>query len=151
MKRFFLGSCLVILCIALQGITLSAQEDMVIPEVVQATFNKLFPNATDVNWDHDGEEYLAGFENADFSFVEVTIYENGVWQQTVTSIGAEDLPTAAQTYITDEFKVETYYGISKVETAKERVYVANFETTTQSVSLRFDTDGNLLGKEVEDL
>ncbi|GEM_PF-1902398 len=150
MKKSFFGSCLIILCISLQGITLKAQENA-IPETVQTTFNKLFPSATEVDWEQDGEEYLAGFENADFSFVEVTIFEDGTWQQTVTSLSAEELPTAAQTTINDEFTVETYYNISKVETAKETLYLVSFETTTQSVSLRFDTDGNLIDKEVEDL
>lgn len=150
MKKSFFGSCLIVLCISLQGITLAAQENA-IPETVQTTFDKLFPNATEVDWEQDGEEYLAGFENADFSFVEVTIFEDGTWQQTVTSLSAEELPTAAQTYIEEEFTVETYYNISKIETAKETLYLVNFETTTQSVSLRFDTDGNLIEKEVEDL
>lgn len=151
MKRCLFGSCLTILFISLQGIVLFAQEEIAIPEAVQSTFDKMFPSATDVSWEHDGEEYLTGFENADFSYVEVTIFEDGSWQQTVTSVSADELPTAAQTYINDEFTVETYYSISKVETPKESVYLVNFETTTQSVSLRFDTDGNLLEKEVEDL
>ncbi len=150
MKKSFFGSCLIILFTSLQGIILNAQENA-IPEAVQTTFKKLFPNAVDVYWEQDGAEYLAAFENADLSFVEVNIFEDGTWQQTVTSLTADELPMAAQTFINEEFTVETYYSISQVETTQETLFLVNFETLTQSVNLQFDKDGKLLEKEIEDL
>lgn len=148
MKKTILGfSCLVALLLA-PTFTLSAQSD--VPEAVQNTFDELFPEATDVSWEQDGEEYLGTFETTD-NIVEVTILEDGTWRQTTTNIDAEELPTAAIDYIKKEFVVETYYSVSKVETPAQIRYFANFETETQTVSLRFDEDGGLLEKEIEDL
>ncbi len=148
MKRRILGfSCLVALLVA-PTFVLSAQSG--IPKAVQNTFDKLFPEATDVNWEQDGEEYLGTFETVD-NIIEITILEDGTWQQTTTIMDAEGLPTVAINFIKKEFVVETYYSVSKVETPTQIRFFANFETETQTVSLQFDEDGRLLEKEIEDL
>lgn len=148
MKKIILGfSCLVALLIAPTSI-LSAQSD--VPEAVQNTFDEMFPDATTVNWEQDEEEYLATFETSENN-LEVSFLEDGTWKLTVTYIGEEELPTAAVDYIKKEFVVETYNSVTKRETPGDVKYFASFETEKQYVSLRFDEDGELLEKEIEDL
>ena len=149
MKKGMLSmSSLVVLIILITNLTVFAQE-VVIPAVVQATFENKYPNAIDVNWDQDGEEFLAGFEEGDY-YLEVTISEDGTWVQTFAGIFLEDLPTAAQQLIKQKYVVEEYNGISKVTTPQQIRFYVNFETTKQAVSLSFDEHGKLVETEVED-
>jgi len=135
--------------IIITNLTLFAQAET-IPTAVQATLEKMYPSAEEVNWDQDGEEFLAGFEEGDY-YLEVTIQETGVWVQTLLDVFLEDLPTSAQQLITQKYEVEEYYNMSKVMTPEEVRFYANFETKTQSVSLTFDEHGKLIGTEEEDL
>lgn len=149
MKKSLLFFSLVIAIISFQGITLSAQDEEV-PTAIQATFNTMYPEVTDVYWEQDGEEYLASFAKDDYA-VDATFLEDGTWQQSITSLEVEDLPENAQVLLKKDFTVESYYNTTKVETPTSVEYSVNFETEKQYVNLIFDTNGKLIDKQVEDL
>ena len=149
MKKSFLVFSLVVAIISLQGINLMAQDEEV-PTAVQATFNTMYPAATDIFWEQDGEEYLATFTQDEYS-VDATFFEDGTWQQSITGLEVEDLPTAAIALLKKDFKIESYYNVSKIEVPDNVQYSVNFETDTQYVNLIFDTTGQLVDKQVEDL
>lgn len=149
MKKSFLVFSLVVALISLQGINLAAQDDEV-PTAVQATFNTMYPNAIDAYWEQDGEEYLATFTADEYS-IDATFLEDGTWQQSITSLEFEDLPTAAITLLNKDFDAASYYNISKIEVPDKVQYSVNLETDTQYVNIVFDTAGQLVDKQVEDL
>lgn len=149
MKKSFLVFSLVVALISLQGINLAAQDEEV-PTAVQATFNTMYPNAIDAYWEQDGEEYLATFTADEYS-IDATFLEDGTWQQSITSLEFEDLPTAAITLLNKDFKAVSYYNTSKIEVPDNIQYSVNFETDTQYVTIIFDAAGQLVDKQVEDL
>lgn len=149
MKKSFLVFSLVVALISLQGINLAAQDEEV-PTAVQATFNTMYPEVIDVYWEQDGEEYLASFITEENS-VDATFLEDGTWQQSITSLELEDLPTAAVTLLNKDFETANYYNISKIEIPAKVQYAVSFETDTQYITMLFDPAGQLVDKQVEDL
>lgn len=149
MKKYFLVFSLVVAFVSIQGIRLAAQNEEV-PTTVQTTFNNMYPDAIDAYWEHDGEEYLVTF-TMDENSVDATFQEDGTWQQSITSIEFEDLPTAAITLLNKDFEDVNYYNISKIEVPAQVQFATNFETDTQFVNLLFDAEGKLVDKQVEDL
>jgi len=149
MKKNLLISSLLVVLISFQGITLLAQDEE-IPTAVQATFNTMYPNAIDAYWEQDGEEYLATFAFGEKS-IDATFLEDGTWQQSVISLEFEDLPAAAITLLDKDFKTASYFSISRVQIPAQVQYSVSFETDTQYVTIIFDTAGQLVDKQVEDL
>ncbi len=149
MKKNFLSICLVLAIVIFNGLTLSAQEAEV-STVISTKFNNMYSGVTEIIWEQDGMEYLATFIKDGFS-LDATFLEDGTWQQTVTSLEIEDLPTAAKELLTKEYKVESYYYISRVETPAATQFSVNLETDTQYVTLMLNKEGKLVDKQVEDL
>lgn len=148
MKESILGFCFLSLFSLVQLVPACAQE-VEVPEEVLATFEEIFPTATNVNWEENDVLYIATFTIDDYS-IKATFEENGDWVETNTEIEFKDLPAAAQEYIKAEFVVEQYYSITKLEVPEEVRYFAYFETDTEGVNLTFDEDGNLVHKEIEE-
>ena len=63
---------------------------------METAFSKKYPNATDVFWVAEFEEYVASFENVEFESIMVTFNEQGDWLQTDISLSVEALPMPAQ-------------------------------------------------------
>ena len=126
----------------------SIQAQNVVPEEVLATFDALFPEAEEVTWHNDGEEYMAFFFQDEHT-LEATIHEKGDWIQTLTYLDIEELPEAALEFILREFgRLDEYYTITKVEKSEVLLFRASFELKGQDVYLEFDENGKLLKKEV---
>ena len=148
MKKNILSIGVLILILLTQFSLLIAQETAV-PEAIKTALLKKYPNASDVYWEMEYEEYIASFENADFDLIIVTFNDQGNWLQTDISLSLEKLPIPAQSAIQEEFKVENFYNINKIETPTKVFYTTSFETATQMVTLSFDEKGKVTEKDVE--
>ena len=119
-----------------------------VPEAVQATFDEMFPDAEEVFWMSEGDEYVANFYHDEHS-LEASILTSGEWVQTTTYLELEELPKEALGFINKEFgTLEEYYTITKVQTPELMFFTADFEVKGKSVYLKFDNTGKLLKKEV---
>lgn len=126
----------------------AVQAQTEVPSLVQAVFDSIFPEAEDVFWMEEGDEYLANFYHDEHS-VETTILATGTWMQTTTYLELEELPQEALSLIKKEFgELEDYYTIAKVQQPKLLFFTAEFEVKGKSVFLKFDQAGKLTKKEV---
>lgn len=119
-----------------------------VSQAVQTTFNSMFSDVEDINWEVSADKSVATFYLGDY-YKEATFQPDGKWMRTVTNLEVEELPVEAQTLIQDQFQdVNFYTDIVQVETPKNVVYLVNFETETQTVHLTFKKSGELLDKKV---
>lgn len=121
-----------------------------IPEVVLTTFQSLYPDATDVSWDTYEDEYIASFEN-DGMFSEATFSAKGKQLETTTSLNESQLPESIQNYINENYaeEIEYYDSMSLIEKPGFVRYYVTLTTESNTVSLTFDGDGNLLKEDNE--
>lgn len=124
-------------------------QEVEVPDEVLATFEEMYPNAINATWEEEDTQYTVNFE-MDGSTIIAVYSEDGSWLKSETDIEFDDLPTAAQAYIKDEFVVELYHSIVKLEVPEETLYHVSLETETELVKLTFDEDGNVLEKKIED-
>ena len=148
--RHFLSSFGVFVLFLLPTVAVHAQSDDV-PKSVLTTFNNKYPNAEEVDWYTDEDDYTVSFVEDSYN-VEATFKANGEWRQTVTNIDEMDLPKAAGSYIAGQFgKPDYFINITRMQTPGQLQYFVSFETATKTVSLIFNEDGSLAERNEEDI
>lgn len=137
-----LGKWLAIGLLLLPSVLLLGQTE--VPEAVQATFDKLFPEVEYVEWEDDGEEFFAYFRYEERE-TEAAFLEDGTWIQTMVHLQVEDLPITAQTYLEEHFPNETYFdSLVKVVNPNHIRYRVSLESDEESIYLTFSESGELL-------
>ncbi len=122
-----------------------------VPKNVMTTFQNLYPNATDINWDKFENDYIAYFEN-DGNYSEATFDSTGKWLETSTSMEVEQMPDFIALYISENIEeaVDYYNNITMTERPDEVRYDVSFATESYTVYLVFNEEGDLLSKEIEE-
>ena len=148
--RHLLSSIGVMVLFLLPTLAVYAQSDD-IPKSVLTNFNNKYPNAEELDWYTDEDDYMVSFVDDTYN-AEATFKANGEWRQTVTTIDELDLPKAAGNYITNQFgKPDYFINITRVQTPNQTDYFVSFETTSKTVSLIFNEHGSLVEKSEEDI
>lgn len=113
----------------------------------QTAFDALYPNATGVSWEREGNYYVADFWRVDMNS-EAEAWFNGTaqWQMTVTEINYNGLPQAVKdAYTAGEYGSWRVEDVDMVErTGMETVYVLEVENGNQEYDLYYATDGTLI-------
>lgn len=146
MSQCFLSNWVFLLIITSSTVSLFGQTE--IPQEVRTTFNEMFPTIEYVEWEQDGEEYMAFFEQSQHE-TEAYFLENGKWLQTSTFLVFVELPAAAQTFIEENYELDLieFDSIVRLITASFTQYTVNFETQEEGfISLNFTEAGDLLSE-----
>ena len=117
MKRLFLSGIVAISLASCSSAQKTEKEgnDSKIPVIVQDAFKKQFPTITDVDWEQEGADYEAEFENGEVE-TSVVINASGVILETETEMEPNTLPKAILDY------VETNYKGQKVKEAAKIIH-----------------------------
>jgi hypothetical protein len=128
----------------------SAQSNkkVAVPEIVQQAFAKLYPQATDVEWEKEGNNYEV---ECQISKEEVSIVfdAKGTLLETEKEIEVKALPKAVSNYLQSNLSGKKIKEASKIIMANGTVF---FEAEVDGKDYIFDENGNFvrIESEVED-
>ena len=120
-----------------------------VPSNVKESFNKLFSDATNVQWSKESDsEYEAEF-NVGSAKKSSNFDQSGKWLVTETVIKGSDLPAAIQTAIANEFASYSIEEAEVVEPAEGGIfYEVELESGDVNIEVLFSPEGKVLKKEV---
>ena len=134
---------LAVMALALSFVAFS--QNVKVPKDVTNAFAKLYPKATSVKWDKEGEsEFEASFKENGKN-VTVTFEANGKVKETESSITEKELPKGVKTYITKHYSGYKVTEAAMITDAKGTVtYEAEITKAKSKHDLMFDKSGNFL-------
>jgi hypothetical protein len=145
MKAKYFISTLVLL-----SINVFAQKEMKevkVPKSVSTAFTKLYPKATEVKWEKEGdEEFEANFKNNSVE-ISVVIDDNGKLMETETVVQVSDLPASVAPYIAKKYAGYTLSRAAKIVDAKGNItFEAEITKGEVKKELMFGKNGKLVVK-----
>ena len=119
-----------------------------VPSIVANTFKTQFPNATDVEWELEGEIYKADFEigKADH---DIWIDKSGKVTRHEQDIQKSDLPAAIAQHLTTSFKDYSVDDITKTEADGATQYEVELDGRNSDRKVTLSADGKVIS-DVED-
>ena len=143
---------LVIHALLLTSVSVYAQDikTSVVPEAVKQSFSKLYPKATDVEWEKEEGNYEAQFKH-NKEKTDVLFTAAGKHIQTETKLAsASELPAAIANTLKKDFSGYEVEETEKVMTAEgKQLYKVKAEMKEKEYELLFDASGVLLKKTEE--
>lgn len=108
-----------------------------IPSIVKSAFQKSYPNAKEIKWEKEKNNYEVGFEwnTKDYS---VLIDTSGNILETEIEITAAELPANAKAYIAKNYAGQKAKEIAKITDNKGAV---SYEAEIKGKDLIFDFSG----------
>ncbi|MDH4473270.1 MAG: PepSY-like domain-containing protein [Fluviicola sp.] len=123
-----------------------ATKGLVIPDAVSASFKQHYPNAEDVEWEMEDNNYEAEFE-ANETETSVVMDANGGILETESEIEVTMLPKAAQDYMTTNYKGQKVTEAAKIVLADGTV---QYEAEVKRKDVLFDANGVFIEEETEE-
>ena len=143
MKQFLIGTFLVL---AATSQILAAEPT---PEVL-ATFEQMFPDADEVEWDYMEEDtlHMAWFDNGGVA-AEAFFIPEGEWVRTVSYVDESLLPQGAKDHFAQELpEVKEFTSVAMIEEPDFTYFQITFDVEEEGEEvgyfLMFDEEGNLL-------
>ncbi len=116
-----------------------------VPEIVQQAFKKLYPKATDVEWEKEGDNYEAECEIAKEE-MSVVFDSSGTLLETEKEIEVKALPQAVSNYVQSILPGKKIKEASKITMANGTIF---FEAEVDGKDYIFDEQGNFVRIENE--
>jgi len=112
-------------------------------DVIQQSFLKSFPAATNIKWEKEGKDYEVNFsQNA--KNMSAVFARSGELKETEVMIKTEELPAAAVNYLSTHYKGVKIAEASKVTKSKGEV---NYEARLNKTDLVFNEEGKIIRTE----
>ena len=117
-------------------------------EEAKAAFNVMYPDASRVEWEKEGDYYVVDFYN-DNKSKEAWYNNGGEWFLTETDIRFEELPLPIQTaFNTSEYSSWQKEDVDMIERPEmETLYVIEVEKGQEEYDLYYSADGMLIKAE----
>ena len=114
-----------------------------VPQIIKNALHEKFPNATEVKWDKEENNYEASFKNnkVDNS---ILFNANGKIIETEIAITVSQLPKKALQYLNDNYKNQKVKEVAKIVTEKGTVI---YEAEIKGKDLFFNENGNFINKD----
>lgn len=119
--------------------------DKDIPASVKAAFQKAHPDAKDVKWEKEGDNFEAEFEQGKTE-QSVVLNAQGSILETEVEIAVTELPQKAKDYVAANYKGQAVKEAAKITDAKGAI---SYEAEIKGKDLIFDAAGTFL-KETKD-
>jgi len=118
-----------------------------VPTEVVNNFKKTFPDATDVEWEMDGDRYKVEFE------IGLLKMDHDVWYDAAgqvlkhqEEISTSDLPKKVTAAIKRKFKGYRIEDAEKITEGNQVAYILEVKSRTEEWKLAGDSEGNILNK-----
>lgn len=113
-----------------------------VPQKVNTSFSKMFPDAIVKNWSREGTAFKASFLSSGNSG-SVLFTGDGKWIEYSTSILPENLPPVAKQYLKKNYKS----SIKRAEKITNAIKQIQYVVTIDGKKIFFDKNGILLIKD----
>lgn len=114
-----------------------------VPQVIKKALSEKFPNAKNVKWDKEENNFEASFKNNNIDN-SILFNANGKIIETEIAIEVNQLPKNALQYLNDNFKNQKVKEAAKIITEKGNLI---YEAEIKSKDLFFDENGNFITKD----
>ncbi|WP_300665489.1 PepSY-like domain-containing protein [Fluviicola sp.] len=147
MKKVLATGTLVVLLAACSSAQKNEEtsKDSKIPVTVRDAFKQHYPNIRDVDWEKEGKNYEASFEN-NKTETSVVIDASGKILETETEIEINALPKPVLDYLAANYKGQKVKEAAKIVLGDGTI---NYEAEVNKKDLLFDSNGsfiNVIGK-----
>jgi len=119
--------------------------DKEVPTTVKAALQKSYPNAKEIKWEKEKDNYEAGFEVSEKEY-SLLIDASGKILETEMEIKMEELPANAKAFISKNYAGQKIKETAKITDSKG---VVTYEAEVKGKDLIFDKNGNFI-KEVKE-
>lgn len=114
-----------------------------VPQVIKKALSGKFPNAKNVKWDKEENNFEASFKNNNIDN-SILFNANGKIIETEIAIEVNQLPKNALQYLNDNFKNQKVKEAAKIITEKGNLI---YEAEIKGKDLFFDENGNFITKD----
>lgn len=141
MRKLFL-----VIAVFLFSVSLNAQ-DLKVPVIVKDAFKKLYPKATNIQWDKEGKnEFEVNFKNENDK-ISVVFDKGGNLLETETEIEVNNLPEKVLQYVKEKYSDHKITEAAKIVDGKGKTtFEAQITKGKSKKDLIFTEDGQLLKK-----
>ncbi|MDT7827512.1 PepSY-like domain-containing protein [Pricia sp. S334] len=135
--------------IALLGTAAVSAQDLNpadVPQDLRDTFEQAHPNASDVEWEREGDSYKVEFE-VDYQDQEVWYSADGQTNKMEKDIKEDELPQAISSAISDKYADYKVDSIEMTEENGKTTYEVELEKGwDDEINVVFDADGKVLNE-----
>ncbi|MFC6099124.1 PepSY-like domain-containing protein [Olivibacter domesticus] len=118
-----------------------------VPSVVINNFHKAFPNASDVEWEQQGDLYKVEFETGLLSTDHDAWYDQaGKLTEHKEDLSKRDLPQKVLTKIRANFNSYRIDDVKKITKGNSIGYTLELKSFTEELKVAFDANGNVLSQ-----
>ncbi|MGK7397860.1 MAG: PepSY-like domain-containing protein [Candidatus Cyclobacteriaceae bacterium M3_2C_046] len=121
-----------------------------VPDAIVSSFNREYPQATDVEWEDEGDEYEVEFEVDDIER-EITYNQQGEVVETGIDVSEDELPEVITQYIAQNYSGYEIDDADEVERQDGQTYIeVEIENNQEEVDLLFNFQGEFVQAEVDE-
>ncbi|MCT4623198.1 MAG: PepSY-like domain-containing protein [Schleiferiaceae bacterium] len=118
------------------------------PEAVLKSFNSMFPNAQEVEWELEEDVWEAEF-TLDEHEVSAEFNLEGEWLETETELGKEQIPHAVASVISEKYPNCMWLGYEEVRKPEFMAYEIEIEFEGETHEILISGSGEILEEETE--
>ena len=128
-------------CILMTSIGYSQRIDAVrVPDLVKTSLFRMYPSATNTNWEIEKGNYEVEFVNVGSRMTSV-FRPDGTIVESEVNIKLNELPSKSLAYIKEQYKGKQIKEAAKITKANGKM---NFEAEVDGKDVIFDENGNFL-------
>jgi hypothetical protein len=146
--KYFFTAIALVLFFSVSTFAQKEMKEIKVPKNVSEAFTKLYPKATDVKWEKEGDEEFEIVFKDNGASISVVLDDDGKLMETETVVQASELPKTVAPYIEKKY---AGYTISKVEKIVDSKGNATFEVGISKDKMKkeliFDSNGKHVKKE----
>ena len=124
-------------------------EKSVLPVNIANDFERSFPNATDIEWEMDGELFNADFDDDKKIDHEIWYNKAGTIVKHKQEISKEELPAQVLSKIESEFKGYEVDDAKKITEADIITFKVELDSPDGEVEIAFNSNGEILNKKAD--
>lgn len=121
-----------------------------VPSVVVNSFHKTFSNASDVEWELQGDLYKVEFETGFLSTDHDAWYDKGgKLVEHKEEIAKRDLPSAVLAAIKKDFNSYRVDDMKRITKGQQVIYTLELKNAAEELKVAFDNRGKVLSKALD--
>jgi hypothetical protein len=134
---------LILVCLILTAVTVFAQPSTSVSQIpanVKSTFDRYYPNASNVSWEQEGGFFMPSFTTSN-GITKLVIDLKGALIQTSVKILPSTLPATATSYISVNYSGQS---VADAEQLTMFNHSTRYEAVVAGKDLIFDSNGNFI-------
>jgi uncharacterized membrane protein YkoI len=137
-----------VVAVVLLAISCNVENIVNVPDALKEKLSKEHPNSKDVEWEKEGDNYEAEFEEDGIEISIIYDSEGNLIAKEV-EIEIKDLPEPITNYILENYIGYDIEEAEKIENNDGVYYEVEIENGDKEIELLFDSEGNFIEEEIE--